>query len=558
MKNFYLVCVLIFLVEARLQSQPIISFTALPVSGLSNPVDIVAANDGTNRIFIVQRGGTVIAYDNSFTLLNNNFLTLSGNFSTGGERGLLSLVFHPDFENNRYFFVYYTNAAGGVNIDRFQTLAGNSNQADISTRTNIMSFTKPVVYANHNGGKLHFGPDGNLYFGLGDSGSGGDPGNLAQNGNSYWGKMMRINVDNFTTAPFYTVPADNPFVTNPNVLDEIFSIGLRNPWRWSFDRLNGNFWIADVGQDSREEVNKLTATQASGTNYGWKCYEGLNAYNTTGCMPQSNYTSPIFDYPHNITTGGFSVTGGYVYRGSVYPAMYGYYIFADYVSGNVWTINTSNNIANLQTNKLSSIVGFGEKENGELLAITLAGVVYNVTTSSVLTGKLESWAGYSRTNYNQLSWQTNNETDLLEFEIEYSSDGTIFQKAGTIAAKNQALAAYSFQHFISNGNAYYRLKIKSVDGKITYSNIIKLQQNTTRREQYIYTLQGNNKLVWLNIPANEKVSFQLYNFNGQDIINIPRYNNNVIINLQKLPTGIYIARITMGGKIVSEKLWIGN
>jgi glucose/arabinose dehydrogenase len=558
MKNILLISISLFLFISNLNSQPVITFTSLPITGLSSPLDIVSANDGTNRIFIAQRGGTVRAYDNNFTLLNSSFLTLTGNFTTGGERGLLSIAFHPDYENNRYFFVYYTNGAGGVNIDRFQTLSTDPNQADATTRTNILTIVKPVVYSNHNGGKLNFGADGNLYFGLGDSGSGGDPGNLAQNGNSLWGKMVRINVDNFMTSPFYTIPIDNPFVTNQGVLDEVFSLGLRNPYRWSFDKLTGNTWIADVGQDVKEEVNNLTSIQASGANYGWRCYEGLSDYNTAGCLMPSNYTFPIFDYIHNITTGGFSITGGYVYRGAVYPAMYGYYICADYVSGNVWVINASNNASTIQTNKLASISGFGEKENGELLAITLSGTIYNVTTSSVLPVKFENLNGFSSTNYNQLNWQTRNEIDLEAFEIEYSSDGILFEKAGIANAKNQTVAVYSFQHFTSNKNLYYRLKIKSTNGKIEYSNIIKLINKNTTKEQYIFPLNGNSKQVWLNVSPNEKVSFQLYNFNGQMMLSIPNYKNNSIIDLQNLPTGIYIGKLIMKDKIFTEKFLIGN
>jgi glucose/arabinose dehydrogenase len=246
----------------KAQPAPQVFFASVINSGISSPVDVVNAGDGSNRIFIVQRGGTIKVYDAAFNLLNANFLTLSGNFTTGGERGLLSLAFHPDYENNRYFFVYYTNGAGGVNIDRFQTDALNPNQAVVGSRTNIMSIAKPTAFTNHNGGKLQFGADGNLYFALGDSGSSGDPANLAQNGNSLWGKMIRINVDNFTTSPFYTIPTTNPFTSDPNVRDEIFNIGLRNPWRWSFDRLNNDMWIADVGQGAWEEVNHMPISQA--------------------------------------------------------------------------------------------------------------------------------------------------------------------------------------------------------------------------------------------------------------------------------------------------------
>ncbi len=534
---------------------PIVNYTPIAtVTGLSNPLDVVSANDGTNRIFIVQRGGVVRVYISSYTLLNSNFLTLSGNFTTGGERGLLSLAFHPDYENNRYFFVYYTNAAGGVNIDRFQTLSANPNQADVSTRTNIISVSKPVVYSNHNGGKLNFGPDGNLYAGFGDSGSSGDPGNLAQNGNSLWGKMIRINVDNFSTSPFYTNPLDNPFVSNPAILDEIFSLGLRNPWRWSFDRLNGNVWIADVGQDAKEEVNALTLAQASAANYGWRCYEGFNAYNTAGCLPQASYTSPIFDYPHNIATGGFSITGGYVYRGTNFPALYGYYVCTDYVSGNIWVINAATLASTLQTGGVGSISGYGELENGELLAVSLGGTLYTVGTSTVLPLKIINWIGQAQKEYNQLTWQTTDENNVTQFEITYSQDGISFENAGMILAKNESLAAYSFKHPTQNEKVFYRLKIIHKNGSIEYSNIIQIKKGPSKQIQVINFYNGNSRLVWLNIPANEQASFQLFNLNGQNLLTINNYLNNKIIDLQKIPTGIYIGKIIRRNETVSEKI----
>jgi glucose/arabinose dehydrogenase len=540
-------------------SQPLFSFTPAISSGLINAVDVTTANDGTNRIFVVQQGGTVKVYDNNFTILSNNFLTISSNFTSGGERGLLSIAFHPDYENNRYFFVYYTNAVGGVNIDRFRTLLTDPNKADDASRTNILSITKPVAYANHNGGKLNFGADGNLYAGFGDSGSSGDPGNLAQNGNSLWGKMIRINVDGFaTSAPFYTIPPSNPFISNPAVLDEIFSLGLRNPWRWSFDRLTGNMWIADVGQNVKEEVNNLTLAQASGANYGWRCYEGLDDYITIGCQIKSSYTFPIFDYPHNNATGGFSITGGYVYRGTQYPAMYGYYICADYLSGNIWAINASNNASTIQTSVRTAITGFAEQENGELLALTLAGTLYRVTTSSVLPLKLESWAGFAKDNYNQLSWQTKNEIDISSFEVEYSTDGVVFSSAGNAVAKNQSRSVYSFRHYTNNSPLFYRLKIINLNGKVEFSNIIKLNSKTLAQEKIIYPLNGSTNSIWLNVAPNEKVSFQLFNFSGQTMLRIPAYNNNKIIDLQKLPTGIYIGKITTKDKIITEKIMIGN
>ncbi len=557
MKSTLIICIVLLFSFTNSNSQPIVSFSSILSSGLSSPLDVVAANDGTNRVFVVEQGGVIKAYDNNFTLLTNNFLTLSGNFTTGGERGLLSLAFHPDYENNRYFFVYYTNGAGGVNIDRFQTSSTNPNQAMVGSRTNIITIVKPVVYSNHNGGKLIFGADGNLYAGLGDSGDGGDPGNLAQNGNSLWGKMIRINVDNFaTSAPFYTIPPSNPFVSNPNVLDEVFSLGLRNPFRWSFDKLTGNIWIADVGQNVKEEVNNLTLTQASGANYGWRCYEGLNTFNTTGCLAATNYISPIFDYPHNNTNGGFSVTGGAVYRGTQYPALYGYYMCADFVTGHMWLVNSTNNVVTFQPNVLTQITCFGELENGEMVALTLGGALVRITTNSVLPLNLLSWSGYASENYNQLQWQTADETNVKQFEVEYSTDGNLFLPAGITRAKNERNAAYTFKHYLQNNQLFYRLKTVNIDGKFEYSKIITIKNRNTVQEQYVFTYNNNPSLIWLNITTNEKASFQLFNMNGQNVLNLASYRNNQVIDLRKLPTGIYIGNIILRDKIVSEKIFI--
>lgn len=555
LKSTHFIFIILLLSFSYSKGQPVVTFSSIVNTGLTSPVDIVAANDGTNRIFVVQQGGIIKVYDNNFTLLNNNFLTISTDFTSGGERGLLSVAFHPDYENNRYFFVYYTNGAGGVNIDRFETSSTNPNLADGSTRKNIISVAKPVVYANHNGGKLNFGADGNLYAGFGDSGSGGDPGNLAQNGNSLWGKMIRINVDNLpTSAPFYNIPTTNPFITDPNVKDEIFSLGLRNPWRWSFDKITGNIWIADVGQNIKEEVNNFTLAQASGANYGWRCYEGLSGYNTAGCLAQNNYVSPIFDYPHNNTSGGFSITGGIVYRGTQYPALYGYYMCADYVSGNVWLVNSVNNAVTFQPNVLAGISCFGELENGEMVALTLGGEILRVTTNSVLPLKLLNWSGYASENIYQLQWQTADENNIKQFEIEYSIDAVSFIQAGIILAKNISGSAYTFQHnFISN-QLYYRLKIVQLNGEIEYSKIILLRNNPAKKEQYIFTYNNNPKMIWLNIPTNVKAGFQLYNLNGQNVLTLTSYANNNVIDLQKLPTGIYIGKIIMENRMVSEKI----
>ncbi|MBI1782752.1 MAG: PQQ-dependent sugar dehydrogenase [Sphingobacteriales bacterium] len=366
----------IYCLSCRLHSQPTISFTPI-ITGLSSPVDIVNAGDGSNRIFVVEQGGTIKVFSSSYTLLGT-FLTVTG-ITTGGERGLLSLAFHPDYETNGFFWVYYTNVNGDVEVSRYKVSTGNANVADAASKQVLITITHPT-YANHNGGKLNFGKDGYLYFGTGDGGSGGDPNNNAQNGNSLLGKMLRINVSTSATASFYTIPPDNPFVNDANVLDEIWALGLRNPFRWSFDRSNGDMWIGDVGQDTREEIDYRSAANSAGTNYGWRCYEGNNAYNTTGCAAASNYVFPVYDYV-NPSSGSASVIGGFVYRGTTYPDMQGYYYASDVYSGNLYKINISNFTTTVQSGVPTLIAGYGETENAELLCVSLNGSAYSVQST---------------------------------------------------------------------------------------------------------------------------------------------------------------------------------
>jgi glucose/arabinose dehydrogenase len=542
------------------KGQPLLAYNPVVNSGLSSPVDIANAGDGTNRIFVVQRGGTVRIYNGTSFAFIGTFLTMSGNFTTGGERGLLSIAFHPDYENNRYFFVYYTNGAGGVNVDRFQTQLANPNAADFTTRTNIMTFTKPVVYGNHNGGDLNFGPDGNLYFALGDSGDSGDPSNLAQNGNSYWGKMMRINVDNFTTPPYYTVPATNPYISDPAVLDEIWSIGLRNPWRWSFDRQTADMWIADVGQGNREEVNYQPASNTGGKNYGWRCYEGTAAYNTAGCQPQNTYTSPIFDYPHNNATGGFSITGGFVYRGAEYAFLNGYYICADYVSGNTWLIKENvtpgSFTSSIQTGLPGNISTFGEAENGDLYTANLSGTLYKVNATAPIPVTLSGFTAQNNNGSVLVKWQTSFEQNTNRFEVEYNTDGRTWQNAGSVNASGLANgSSYSLLHnFTVSSNVLYRLKIIDNNGSFTYSPTVALN-SIPRKKAMVYPTLVQDRILRIALEA-PFISLQVIDANGREVYrqNISGRTGTVQLNLPALAAGVYTVAVKNTQEVVVQKV----
>lgn len=486
---------LFFATTHSTNAQPVIGFTSF-ISGLSSPVDIVNAGDGTNRLFIVEQGGTIRIH-NGNTLLATPFLNISTIITAGGERGLLSMAFHPDYENNRYFFVYYNNLSGDITLARYQVQAGNPNEADAGSGVVLITIPKP--FDNHNGGDLNFGPDGYLYFGTGDGGSGGDPNNLAQNGTSLLGKMIRIDVNNFSTPPFYTIPPDNPYIADPNIDDRIWALGLRNPWRWSFDRNTNDMWIADVGQGAWEEVNFRSNGNTGGVNYGWRCYEGTPAFNTANCLPVNNYTFPIFEYPHNFTTGGFSITGGFVYRGTEYPALQGYYICADFVSGNVWLI-ISNGVGGWITRRQSGLPGnissFGEAENGTLYAVSLGGNVFKVDVTAVLPVSLISFSGTKQAGYNELKWNTAAVQNTNRFVIEYSRSGTSYFAAGEVPAINQSNdRQYNFKHYNPGpGKLFYRLRIEDNDGTVTYSPVITIAGTESGGIKVFPTIITNNIL----------------------------------------------------------------
>ncbi|MCS7073389.1 MAG: PQQ-dependent sugar dehydrogenase, partial [Bacteroidia bacterium] len=300
-------------------------------SGLNKPVGI--ENCGDDRLFIVEQNGYIEILDPITGNLNPQpFLDIDAKVgSSGNEQGLLGLAFHPNYKQNGYFFVNYTNNSGNTVIARYSVSVTDSNQANPNSEQILLTITQP--YSNHNGGQIVFGPDGYLYIGMGDGGSAGDPQNFAQNPNSRLGKMLRIDVDNGNP---YAIPPDNPFIGVSGYLPEIWSIGLRNPWRFSYDFLEENWWISDVGQNAIEEIN-LEPVGVSGRNYGWRCYEGTTQYNFSNCSAQTVFTTPIHQYTHS-TQNGCSVTGGYVYRGGRFNSLWGKYIYCDYCSGRFWSI----------------------------------------------------------------------------------------------------------------------------------------------------------------------------------------------------------------------------
>ncbi len=571
MRNLYyaLKCCFIFVVsmisfQNFVKSQnPVLAYQSI-VTGLSSPVDAVVA-PGDGRLFIAQQnglikirdGGTLVTFANLSSILTNPL---------GNEQGLLSLAFHPNYATNRYFFVLYTGSTGAITLARYRRDATNPNTIEAGG-TVLLSIPKPTPlssYSNHNGGKINFGPDGYLYMSTGDGGSSGDPGNRAQNRAELLGKMLRLDVNSFaTTAPFYDIPPTNPYASAVDGFrDEIYAYGLRNPWRWSFDRATGDMWIADVGQSAWEEINWTPAGAALGGNFGWRCYEGNHIYSGGGGCTPTDTISPVFEYGRSMATGGASVTGGYVYRGSASPALQGFYVVADYISGNLWKIKPNGSggwQVYLQNGLANNVAGFAEGANGELYAINRGGGrIDSLIVLSVVPVNISQFNVVAKNGYNELKWTTNAEINTSRFHIEFSTNGNNFSRVGTVAANGvNSGRAYQYTHITTEkGYLYYRLAIEDADGSVTYSEIKRILSASSKLVSVYPTLVQNNKInVDLFEPAQR---MQLVNSTGAVVYqkSLQGQSGNLAIILPSLPKGLYIVAISAGEKVSREKIII--
>ncbi len=332
--------------------------------GLDAPIGVTSAGDGSGRLYVNEQPGRVRIVGADGSLQAQPFVDLSDRISSGGERGLLGLAFHPKYADNRRFFVDYTDRDGNTVVSELHASADGAS-ADASSEKVLLQVKQP--FANHNGGQLAFGPDGDLYIGLGDGGSGGDPHGNGQNTSVLLGKLLRIDVDATPAdGKAYAIPADNPFVSGGGA-PEVWAYGLRNPWRFSFDVETGDLYIGDVGQGQWEEIDRQPAGSPGGANYGWNVMEGRHCYQGAAC-DQRPYLPPIAEYSHD--GGNCSVTGGVVYRGSAQPDLQGIYVMADYCSGRVFTLNVNEGtITPKQVAQVdAAITSFGTSDDGEIYA----------------------------------------------------------------------------------------------------------------------------------------------------------------------------------------------
>ena len=351
--------------------------------GLSQPVGVTSARDGSRRLFVIEQGGKIRVIKGK-RVLDGAYLDISGKVSSGGEQGLLGIAFHPRFEDTRRFYVNYTDTDGNTVVAEYRQSRTDANKARTRSERVVLTFEQP--FSNHNGGALAFGRDGYLYISSGDGGGSGDPQGNGQRLNTLLGKILRIDVDKDRDGRGYGIPPDNPFRDDPTARPEIWSYGLRNPWRFSFDRTTRAMWIGDVGQGRLEEIDYELGGSDGGTNWGWNIKEGTDCYiGATECAAASaaaELTDPIAEYTHDF---GCAVVGGYVYRGKAHPDLTGRYFFSDNCSGNIWSLDATNPTAQEEVLLLETgrpISSFGETGSGEILVVDRAGEILRLIPAS--------------------------------------------------------------------------------------------------------------------------------------------------------------------------------
>ena len=343
---------------------------AFPNLSFSQPLDFQSPRDGSNRVFVAEKTGAILVFNNDETATEADiFLDLRGTISTLSEQGLLGFAFHPNFESNGYVFVCYNPSTTLSVISRFTVSNSNTNSIDLNSELILIEIPQPAT--NHNGGQVAFGPDNYLYIALGDGGGAGDPNNNAQNKMNLLGSILRIDVDNTQEGLNYAIPSDNPFVGSAIDRPEIYAYGFRNPWRMSFDTSTGRLWAADVGQNQIEEIDIVEAE----ANYGWRLFEGTSCF--SGDCDDTNLMAPIFEYNQN--NGDRSITGGYVYRGELISSLQGKYIYGDFVSGRIWSLTEDGSDNELLFETGLNIASFGTDANEELYLCAFNGSIFKFT-----------------------------------------------------------------------------------------------------------------------------------------------------------------------------------
>jgi glucose/arabinose dehydrogenase len=526
------------------------------VSGFTRPVKVTHAFDG--RLFVAEIGGKIKIVKNG-AVLSQPFLDIGTKINDPDWAGIFSIAFPPDYQASGFFYVLYVvKSKTEVQISRFSRQAGNADLADADSEVKILTIPYEDVLGGHRGGDMAFGKDGFLYISTGDNGPGsrgvlGDPSNNSQNMGKLFGKLLRLD----TSSP---TPGDNP-------LGKIFALGLRNPWRFGFDRQTGDLWIGDNGQDGWEEINYLSYPSGGPvSNFGWNCLEGTQTYNASHCAQGTSYIAPKLTYPGFTNNGGkdASVMGGFVYRGSRYPSMKGYYFFGDYSTGKIGYIDPLGATTLDAGIAYASLISFGEDQSGELYTLSfLNGTLSKITNPGdplpvrLLFVKLTETDGRFL-----IRWKTVQESNFSHFEVQRSGDGHTFQTLDTVYGEG-AGSAYAFTDSEPlNGTSYYRLKMvdRAADGgdadredsTFQYSSVVTGLLNM-RRQAFIFPNPGASRIALGGLAKGDEV--RIYNTSGlliysRDILS----NGEWKLNMEGNSKGIYTIFIDNAASGFSQKL----
>ena len=547
-----------FTAASLLVAQPNLETVLLPnttASSFSQPVDITGAGDDSGRLFVVEKRGAIKVYDQTTERVVDDLLLdiRSQVQSSCGECGLLGLAFDPDFATNGHFYVNYNRGSRSTPttvISRF-TVGAGENVVDPATEIEILTLVQP--FNNHNAGDLAFGPDGYLYIPLGDGGSGSDPLDNGQDPTNFFGKMLRIDVANASSARGYSIPPDNPFVGDDAVADEIWALGLRNTWRISFDRLTGDLYMADVGQNAREEVNRQPASSTGGENYGWDCREGFISHSGSSsneCIAGSVYTEPLFDYQHGSATGR-SITGGFVYRGTTARDLIGYYVCADFASNRFFLMppaGAGNDDLILQVSAgVTSVSSFGEDDSGNLFVASLNGSVSEVTTTNALPTELVSWSGAPAEKEILLTWEVTAQENVARYSVEKLNSDNEFLEITSVPATTDLSYRYeTVDPTPTSGTNTYRLNAIDTDGSQRYSEVIDVRYGTTGTNELSIAPNPNNGSFEMSgfdatSAAVSEADVTLVNGEGRVVTRqrLRITGGKVTLAIADLPAGVY-------------------
>jgi len=553
---------LVTLFAAKVSAQQVILEDAFPGVEVNSLLGMEVSDDNSSYVYLVSRSAEIYRVDTEADSYEQElWLDISDRTVSGGERGLLGLAFHPDFPENNTFYVNYTapNPLRTV-ISRFTVDIDGGLQADPDSEEVLLEFNQPLN--NHNGGDLAFGPDGHLYIATGDGGGGGDPENNGQDTSTLHGNILRIDVN---TEQGYNIPPDNPFFGSQEGEDEIFAWGLRNPWRISFDRETGDFWVADVGQNAWESLYIVE----NGKNYGWNIVEGSHCYPIGSTCDTNGLEMPLFEYNHD--EGDRSVTGGFVYRGSNNPALTGKYIYGDFISGRVWALNYDSEqeevLSNMELiNSPRNISSFGEDANGEIYLLDLStGRVYDIIASPIAPDILSPEDGGTEGGDHSITWSEIQGAETYQVQVASDNDfnSIEFQDEVTQPAVNTTL---------DDGTYYVRVRAQNSAGVSDYSATISYTVDATvsvsetdeRPENFALHPATPNPFnpatqIGFELPQQSQVVIEVYNMLGQRVTTLTdaTYSageHNVIFNASNLSSGIYLIHARMGQEEFTRKV----